>query len=74
MKFKMVHECYNVRNLEASLTFYQKALGLTEKCRKIAEDGSFILMEAHLIICEVLHRPYCSLPVDLLHIHSLLLW
>lgn len=43
MKFKMVHECYNVRNLEASLTFYQKALGLTEKRRKIAEDGSFIL-------------------------------
>ena len=43
MKFKMVHECYNVRNLEASLKFYQKALGLTEKRRKIAEDGSFIL-------------------------------
>lgn len=43
MKFKMIHENYNVYNLEESLTFYQKALGLTERRRKNAADGSFIL-------------------------------
>ena len=44
MKFKMVHENYNVQNLEKSLEFYEKALGLTEKRRKIAPDGSFIIV------------------------------
>ncbi len=41
MKFKMIHENYNVFDLEASLRFYEKALGLTEVRRKEAEDGSF---------------------------------
>ena len=31
MKFKMVHENYNVADLDRSLAFYEKALGLTEK-------------------------------------------
>lgn len=44
MKFQMVHENYNVYNLEKSLEFYEKALGLTEKKRKVAEDGSFIIV------------------------------
>ncbi|HKM00386.1 MAG TPA: VOC family protein [Mobilitalea sp.] len=44
MTFKMVHENYNVLDLEKSLAFYEKALGLTEKSRKIAEDGSFIIV------------------------------
>ena len=44
MKFKMIHENYNVQNLEKSLEFYEKALGLTEKRRKEAEDGSFIIV------------------------------
>ena len=44
MKFKMVHENYNVQNLEKSLAFYEKALGLTEKRRKTAPDGSFIIV------------------------------
>lgn len=44
MKFKMVHENYNVFDLEKSLAFYEKALGLTEKRRKKAEDGSFIIV------------------------------
>ena len=44
MKFKMVHENYNVLDLDKSLAFYEKALGLTEKRRKVAEDGSFILV------------------------------
>lgn len=38
MKFKMVHENYNVANLEASLAFYEKALGLKEIRRKTKED------------------------------------
>ena len=41
MKFKMIHENYNVQNLERSLAFYEEALGLTETRRKEAEDGSF---------------------------------
>lgn len=44
MKFAMVHENYNVLDLERSLAFYQKALGLTEKRRKEAKDGSFIIV------------------------------
>ncbi len=43
MQFKLVHENYNVRNLEISLAFYQKALGLKEKRRNVAADGSFII-------------------------------
>ena len=38
MNFKMVHENYNVADLDRSLTFYQKALGLTEKRRKVTDD------------------------------------
>ena len=38
MNFKMVHENYNVADLERSLTFYQNALGLTEKRRKVTDD------------------------------------
>ncbi len=44
MKFKMVHENYNVSDLQASLDFYEKALGLKEVRRKTAEDGSFIIV------------------------------
>lgn len=44
MKFRMVHENYNVSNLENSLTFYGEALGLTEKKRIVSEDGSFIIV------------------------------
>ena len=44
MKFKMIHENYNVQNLDKSLAFYKQALGLTEKRRKTASDGSFIIV------------------------------
>lgn len=44
MKFKMIHENYNVRNLECSLAFYEQALGLKEKRRNTAKDGSFIIV------------------------------
>ena len=30
MKFKMIHENYNVTDLEKSMAFYEKALGLRE--------------------------------------------
>ena len=40
----MIHENYNVADLQRSLAFYEKALGLTEKRRKTAPDGSFIIV------------------------------
>ncbi len=44
MKFQMIHENYNVKDLEASLEFYKEALGLTEQRRHEAENGEFILV------------------------------
>ncbi len=44
MKFKMIHENYNVSDLQAALDFYERALGLKEKRRKTADDGSFIIV------------------------------
>lgn len=44
MKFRMVHENYNVQNLEKSLAFYEKALGLKEKRRRVADDDSYIIV------------------------------
>lgn len=44
MKFTMIHENYNVADLQRSLAFYEKALGLTERRRKTAPDGSFIIV------------------------------
>ena len=44
MNFKMIHENYNVYDLQKSLDFYEKALGLKEKRRKEAADGSFIIV------------------------------
>lgn len=44
MKFRMVHENYNVQNLEKSLAFYEKALGLREKRRRVADDDSYIIV------------------------------
>ena len=44
MNFRMIHENYNVSNLENSIAFYGKALGLHEVRRKNAADGSFIIV------------------------------
>ncbi len=44
MKFKMIHNNFNVLDLEKSLKFYKEALGLEEQRRKEAADGSFILV------------------------------
>lgn len=38
MKFTMIHENYNVADLEASEAFYEKALGLKEKRRNEKDD------------------------------------
>ena len=43
MTLSMIHENYNVRDLNASIAFYGKALGLHEVRRKTASDGSFII-------------------------------
>ncbi len=44
MRFRMIHENYNVSDLDRSLEFYKEALGFTEKRRKTADDGSFIIV------------------------------
>lgn len=44
MNFKFAHNNINVLNLDASLKFYEEALGLKEVRRKEKEDGSFILV------------------------------
>lgn len=42
--FKFAHNNFNVCDLEKSLAFYHKALGLKETKRINAEDGSFIIV------------------------------
>lgn len=44
MKFTFAHNNLNVFDLEASLKFYEDALGLKEMKRKTMPDGSFILV------------------------------
>ncbi|MBU0544989.1 MAG: VOC family protein [Proteobacteria bacterium] len=44
MKFTFAHNNFNVLNLEKSLDFYKNALQLTEARRRVAPDGSFILV------------------------------
>ena len=43
MKFTFAHNNFNVKDLDASLAFYQQALNLHEVRRITAEDGSFII-------------------------------
>jgi len=44
IKSRFDHYNFNVLDLEKSLAFYDKALGLKEARRKVADDGSFILV------------------------------
>jgi lactoylglutathione lyase len=44
MEFTFSHNSFNVLDLEKSLAFYQKALGLKEVRRRESEDGSFVLI------------------------------
>ena len=44
MTFAFAHNNFNVRDLEKSMAFYEKALGLKEVRRIEPEDGSFIIV------------------------------
>lgn len=44
MKFKFLHNNFNVLDLAKSMEFYEEALGLKEVHRKEAADGSFTLV------------------------------
>ena len=44
MKFRMVHENYNVTDLDASIAFYEKALGLKEARRKTGDGFIIVFM------------------------------
>ncbi len=44
MESMFLHTNFNVLDLEKSLAFYEKALGLKEVRRSAAKDGSFIIV------------------------------
>ncbi|MFT8888520.1 MAG: VOC family protein [Ethanoligenens sp.] len=44
MKSQFLHTNINVTDLDKSIAFYEKALGLTEISRKSAADGSFTIV------------------------------
>lgn len=44
MAFRMVHQNFNVLNLDKSLAFYQQALGLHEVRRKEKEDFTLVYL------------------------------
>ncbi len=44
MKYSFDHNNLNVLDLEKSVAFYKKALGLQEERRTVAPDGSFTLV------------------------------
>ena len=44
MKFRMVHENYNVTDLDVSIRFYEKALGLKEARRKNGDGFVIVFM------------------------------
>ncbi len=44
IKGRFDHLNINVTNLEKSIEFYDKALGLKEVRRKVADDGAFVLV------------------------------
>ena len=65
MAFTMIHENYNVSNLDTSIAFYREALGLHEVRRKNAADGSFTIVymadatetfELELTCCAIIRR------------------
>lgn len=45
MDFKMIHENYNVSDLERSIGFYQAALGLHESRRKESDAFTIVYMQ-----------------------------
>ena len=67
IKSRFDHFNINVTDLERSIAFYEKALGLKEHHRKEAADGSFILVyltdntTGSFIGTHLAARPYRSL-------------
>ena len=53
MKFDMYHSCITVLDLERSVAFYEKALGLKPTRRMEAEDGS-----SKIVFMETEGNPY----------------
>ena len=45
MRFKMIHENYNVSDLAASMKFYEEALGLKEARRITADDFIIVYLK-----------------------------
>lgn len=67
MNFKMIHQNFNVFDMERSIAFYEKALGLKVLRRKPAADGSFEIVymgndqtsfELELTWMKAYDRPY----------------
>lgn len=65
MNFKMIHQNFNVFDLERSLAFYEKALGLTEKRRMEGDDYIIVYVgneqsdfELELTYIPSMDRPY----------------
>ena len=58
IKSKFDHFNINVTDLERSIAFYEKALGLKEHHRKEASDGSFTLV--YLTDNETGYKELCS--------------
>lgn len=44
MKFKMIHENFNVSDLDRSIRFYEQALGLKEVRRKTGDDFIIVFL------------------------------
>ena len=44
MTFKMIHENFNVTDLDRSIRFYEQALGLKEARRKTSPDYTIVFM------------------------------
>jgi len=69
MKFTIDHFNINVLDLDKSLAFYEKALGLTEQSRKTAQDGSYIIVyltnEASAVKLELTWLSVQDKPYDL---------
>ncbi|NLO15869.1 MAG: lactoylglutathione lyase [Clostridiales bacterium] len=69
MHFSMVHTNFNVFDLDKSLAFYSEALGLTQSRRKVAKDGSFIIVflkdDKHLCELELTWMRDRETPYDL---------
>ncbi len=67
MNFKMIHQNFNVFDMERSIAFYEKALGLKVLRRNPAADGSFEIVylgndqtdfELELTWMKAYDRPY----------------